>query len=234
MDLLRLKDVWKSFGTGEARVEALRGITLRIQRGEFVVLSGPSGSGKTTLLNVMSGLDRPDRGTVVFEGQPLHTLTEDQLSELRLRRVGFVFQAHNLIPVLTARENAELLLLLQGVPEAQRRARVDALFQLLGLEGLQNRKPSEMSGGQQQRVAVIRAIAHRPSILFLDEPTANLDTTTSRVLMDHLAELNLREKVTFVFSTHDPLVLEYAHRVLYIRDGQIQKDELRKGPSCPV
>ncbi len=234
MDLLRLQDVWKSYGSGEARVEALRGITLNIARGEFVVVSGPSGSGKTTLLNVMSGLDRPDRGSVVFEGNPLHELSEDALSALRLRRVGFVFQAHNLIPVLTARENAELLLLLQGIPEEKRRTRVDELFHLLGIDGLQDRKPSEMSGGQQQRVAVIRAIAHRPSVLFLDEPTANLDTATSRVLLDHLSALNRRENVTFIFSTHDPLVLEYAHRVLYMRDGKIQKDERRKGPTCSV
>ncbi|MCF6192087.1 MAG: ATP-binding cassette domain-containing protein [Candidatus Hydrothermae bacterium] len=171
---------------------------------------------------------------MVFEGNPLHELSEDERSMLRLRRVGFVFQAHNLIPVLTARENAELLLLLQGIPEEKRRTRVDELFHLLGIAGLQDRKPSEMSGGQQQRVAVIRAIAHRPSVLFLDEPTANLDTDTSRVLLDHLSELNRRENVTFIFSTHDPLVLEYAHRVLYMRDGKIQKDERRKGPSCSV
>ncbi len=227
MSLLRLDRVTRVFGTGEARTVAVKDATLEIAPGERVVLSGPSGSGKTTLLNLMSGLEAPTEGRVLFEGQDLARMDEDALAELRLRKMGFVFQAFNLIPVLSAKENAELVLLMLGVSREERERRVRVLFEKLGIGGLENRRPAQMSGGQQQRVAVVRALAHRPRVVFLDEPTANLDTENARTLMELLVRLNEEEGVTLVFSSHDPLVISYARRVIHLRDGEILEDETR-------
>ncbi len=227
MGLLKLEHVTKVFGTGEARTVAVRDVTVEIAPGERVVLSGPSGSGKTTLLNLMSGLETPTEGRVLFEGQDLARMDEDALAELRLCKMGFVFQAFNLIPVLSAKENAELVLLMLGVPEAERARRIRSLFEKLGIGGLEHRRPAQMSGGQQQRVAVVRALAHEPRVVFLDEPTANLDTENARTLMELLVRLNEEEGVTLVFSSHDPLVISYARRVIRLRDGEILEDETR-------
>lgn len=231
--LIRLENVTKVFGSGEARTVAVKEVTLEIGSGERVVLSGPSGSGKTTLLNLMSGLETPTKGRVFFEDQDLTRMDEDTLSELRLRRMGFVFQAFNLIPVLTAQENAELVLLMLGVDRAEREQRIRSYFEKLGIAGLEKRRPAEMSGGQQQRVAVVRALAHEPRVVFLDEPTANLDTDNARNLMDLLVRLNEEEGVTLIFSSHDPLVISYARRVIRLRDGRVLEDVLQETLSRP-
>lgn len=222
--LIELERVTKVFGTGEARTVAVREVTLTVARGERVVLSGPSGSGKTTLLNLMSGLETPTEGRVFFEGQDLTRMDEDALSELRLRKMGFVFQAFNLIPVLSAEENAELVLLMLGVPREERVRRIREWFAKLGIAGLEKRRPAQMSGGQQQRVAVVRALAHEPPVVFLDEPTANLDSDNARNLMELLARLNEEEGVTLIFSSHDPLVISSARRVVRLRDGRVLED----------
>ncbi len=224
---IQLMDVWKVFGEGPSRVEAVRGVSLTIHPGERVVFAGPSGSGKTTLLHLMSGLEAPTRGEVIVEGHRLTGMEEEAITLLRLRRMGFVFQAFNLIPVLSAWENAEIVLLMLGVNPEERARRLRHYFRLLGLSGLESRRPSRMSGGQQQRVAVIRAIAHRPAVVFLDEPTANLDSENAENLLRLLSRLNEEEGITLVFSSHDPLVMAYAHRVVYLRDGRVQRDERR-------
>jgi putative ABC transport system ATP-binding protein len=222
---LRLEGVSRAFRQGDATVRALDGVTLTLERGEFVAVAGPSGSGKTTLLNVAGGLDRPDAGRVEIGGQDLAGLSPGALARLRLERIGFVFQAFNLVPVLSAEENAEFILLLRGVPRAERRARVRALLARVGLEGLERRRPAQLSGGQQQRVAVVRAIAAEPTLVLADEPTANLDTATASALLDVMEGLHHEHRTTFVFSTHDPRVVERAHRLIRLRDGRIESDE---------
>ncbi|YCQ13330.1 ABC transporter ATP-binding protein [Ralstonia sp. SA306] len=208
-------------------MRALQQINLEIRRGDFAVLVGPSGSGKTTLLNVIGGLDSPSEGRVWVDGTEIGQLGKSALSEIRLRKIGFVFQEFNLIPVLSALENVEFVMLLQGVPPVQRRTRAIALLNELGLDGLENRRPQQLSGGQQQRVAVARAIAAEPIIVLPDEPTANLDSKAGAALMDMMKTLNERRGVTFVFSTHDPMVVERARRVIRLRDGQVEADERR-------
>ncbi len=217
----------RTYRQGSLEVHALRGVDLTIERGEFTALMGPSGSGKTTLLNLIGGLDEPDEGRVVVDGQEISTLDEDALAEMRLRRIGFVFQAYNLIPVLTARENAEFVLMLQGVPAAERRRRAEEVLAAVGLAGMEDRRPNELSGGQQQRVAVARALAARPALILADEPTANLDSQTGTALVDLMRRLNEEQGVTFVFATHDPRVMERARRVVRLVDGRIAEDTRR-------
>jgi putative ABC transport system ATP-binding protein len=222
---LELIGVSRRFRQGELEVRALDDVSVRLERGEFVALAGPSGSGKTTLLNVAGGLDRPDAGRVLVGGQDLGELSADGLARLRLEQVAYVFQGYNLVPVLSAEENAEFILLLRGVPRAERRARVRALLGKVGLAGLERRRPAQLSGGQQQRVAVVRAIVAEPTLVLADEPTANLDSATAGALLDVMEGLHHELKTTFLFSTHDPRVMERAHRLIRMRDGRIESDE---------
>jgi putative ABC transport system ATP-binding protein len=209
---------------GTVTTRALRGVDLTVEKGEFMALAGPSGSGKTTLLNMIGALDTPSAGTIRIDGQQLNGRSQSELSDLRRDHIGFVFQAYNLVPVLTAAENAEYVLELQGVPAAARRARVKELFDRMGLGELMDARPLKMSGGQQQRVAVARALASQPAIILADEPTANLDQKTGRALIELMRELNQERGVTFIFSTHDPMVLDQADRVVRLVDGQIESD----------
>ncbi len=228
---IRVEDLWKTYPQEPAPVQAVRGVSFAIERGDFVAMAGPSGSGKTTLLNLLGGLTRPTEGRVQVAGEELTELSESALARLRLERIGFVFQAYNLLPVLTALENAEFTLLLRGVPAAERRRRVEALFREIGLEGLEDRRPGKLSGGQQQRVAVARAVVGDPAIVLADEPTANLDSHTSAALLDVMERLNHQHGTTFLFSTHDPHVMERAHRLIQLVDGQIADDERRAPPA---
>jgi putative ABC transport system ATP-binding protein len=209
-------------------VKALNEIDFDIEGGEFTAIAGPSGSGKTTLLNMIGGLDKPTSGTIVVAGQDLSKLNRNQLASFRLRNLGFIFQAYNLIPVLTAEENAEFNLLLQGVSKKERHQRVMEELLDLGIEKeLMSRRPNELSGGQQQRVAVSRALVARPRLILADEPTANLDSKTGGMLLDKMKEMNERKGVTFIFSTHDPMVMERARRLVILRDGEITEDQIR-------
>lgn len=209
-------------------VRALSGVDLEIEPGEFTAIAGPSGSGKTTLLNLIGGLDAPTSGTVILAGQNLGRLKRSALATFRLNNLGFIFQAYNLIPVLTAEENAEFNLLLQGVPKAERRQRVEQEFADLGIESeLFRRRPAKLSGGQQQRVAIARALVSRPKLILADEPTANLDSKAGARLLDKMRDLNNRTGITFLFSTHDPMIIERARRLVMLRDGEIASDELR-------
>ena len=219
--------VWKIFEQEAEEVQAVRGVTLSIESGEFTALAGPSGSGKTTLLNLIGGLTRPTKGRIFVAGRDLTKMSNVELAQLRLEQVGFVFQAYNLLPVLTALENAEFPLLLQGVEEEERQARVRELFERTGLKGLENRRPGKLSGGQQQRVAVVRAVASKPALVLADEPTANLDTTASEALLDMMLELNQELGTTFVFATHDARVMERSRRLVRLIDGSIHSDETR-------
>jgi putative ABC transport system ATP-binding protein len=223
--VVEIRDVTKTYQQGTVDVHALRGLTMEIRKGEFTAICGPSGSGKTTTLNVIGALDAPTSGTVSVEGHDLGTLSRKALSHLRRDRIGFVFQAYNLIPVLTAYENAEIVMSLQGRSEAERRDRVMALLAEVGLEGMEHRRPYELSGGQQQRVAIARAIAASPAVVLADEPTANVDSETADKLLAIMEELNQTRGVTFVFSTHDPRVMERARRLLRMVDGKIESDE---------
>ena len=227
--IVSARDVRKTYTQGSLEVEALRGLSLDIAAGEFTAICGPSGSGKTTLLNLIGALDRPTSGTLLLEGRDLGALTRHERSRLRRDRIGFVFQAYNLMPVLTAYENAEMVLALQGVAEDERRARVEQLLGEVGLAGLEDRRPDELSGGQQQRVAIARAIASKPAIVLADEPTANVDSETAATLLDLMERLNREQAATFVFSTHDPRVMERARRLIRVVDGRIESEKLRAG-----
>ena len=224
---VRTAGVWKVFKQEAEEVQAVRGVDLTVARGEFTALAGPSGSGKTTLLNLIGGLTRPTRGQVWVAGRDVSGMTSQELARLRIEQVGFVFQAYNLLPVLTALENAEFPMLLQGVDAAERRARVRQLFERTGMDGLEDRRPGKLSGGQQQRVAVVRAVASRPALVLADEPTANLDSAASEALLDVMAELNRDLGVTFVFATHDGRVMERSRRLVRMVDGAIDADERR-------
>ncbi|MBW1880184.1 MAG: ABC transporter ATP-binding protein [Deltaproteobacteria bacterium] len=224
MAIVTTEKLTKEYQQGSYVVHALRGIDLTIDNGEFTALMGPSGSGKTTLLNLIGGLDAPTSGKVIVAGKDLGALGGSGRSKMRLHQLGFVFQAYNLIPVLNAYENAEFVLLMRGVPAAERRERVMKVLKEVGLEGLERRRPHELSGGQQQRVAVARAIVGEPSLVLADEPTANLDTKTGYALLDTMLELNERRGITFVFATHDPKVMAKAKRVVSLVDGKINGD----------
>jgi putative ABC transport system ATP-binding protein len=225
--VVALKDVTKIYRQGSLEVPALRGLTLEVARGELLAICGPSGSGKTTTLNLIGALDQPTEGSVVVEGKELHKLSRTALSEMRRDRIGFVFQAYNLIPVLTAYENAEVVLALQGQGATKRRKRVMDLLDAVGLKGMEHRRPDQLSGGQQQRVAIARAIAANPAVVLADEPTANVDSETAERLLDIMVDLNEQRGVTFIFSTHDPRVMDRARRVVRMVDGRVESDELR-------
>jgi len=222
--VVRTRDLWKVYPQEPEPVAAVRGVTLEIARGEFVAMAGPSGSGKTTLLNMLGGLTPATRGSVEIAGRDLTGLGNRELARLRLESIGFVFQAYNLLPVLTALENAEFTLLLRGVPAAERRGRVAHLFREIGLEGLEDRLPGKLSGGQQQRVAVARAVVGEPALVLADEPTANLDSAASGALLQMMEHLNHDHGATFVFATHDPRVMERAHRLIRLVDGAVESD----------
>jgi putative ABC transport system ATP-binding protein len=222
--------VSKSYQQGKVTVQALTEIDLVVDAGGFLALAGPSGSGKTTLLNLIGGLDTADSGAIRVDGQAYETLSGGQMADLRLHKIGFVFQAYNLIPVLSALENVEYVMLLQGIAPAERRRRAREMLAVVGLEGLEGRRPAELSGGQQQRVAVARAIVSNPSLVLADEPTANLDSKTGESLLKLMRRMNRERRVTFIFSTHDEMVMAYARRIVQIRDGRIDED-LHKTPA---
>ena len=219
--VVRCQGVSRVYNDGAVPVHALRGVDFELAAGEWVSLAGPSGSGKSTLLHMIGGLDRPSEGSVVVDDVEVTALTEAQLADLRLRRIGFVFQAYNLIPVLSALENVEFIMQLQGVAAAERRVRAGEALESLGLAELTDRRPGEMSGGQQQRVAIARAIAAGPVLLLADEPSANLDTTTTKELLDLLQKLNQERGVTILTATHDPMVMQYTSRRVNLRDGSV-------------
>ncbi len=224
MDVIKTRGITKIYNPDTIPVHALNGVDLRIEAGEFTAVVGPSGSGKTTLLNIIGGLDRPTGGYVEVGGQDISKLSDNQLIDFRKNHIGFVFQAYNLIPVLTAFENVEFVMLLQKRPAEERSRRVRELLEAVGLGEHQDRRPNQLSGGQQQRVAVARALASKPAFVLADEPTANLDSKSTANLLDLMAELNRRENTTFVFSTHDPRVIERARRVITLEDGRIVSD----------
>jgi putative ABC transport system ATP-binding protein len=222
--IVQLEGVTKDYGQGNVIVHALRGVDLTIQKGDLAAVAGPSGSGKTTLLNVISGLDTPSAGRVWVDGKEVTKMSRSRLSKLRLNRIGFVFQAYNLIPVLTAYENAEYVLMLQGAPAKQRREKVMGLLRQVGLEGMEKRFPRELSGGQQQRVAIARAIAAQPALVLADEPTANVDSKTAAALLDLMVRLNEERQATFLFSTHDQNVMKRSKRLILLKDGMIDQN----------
>ncbi len=224
MSAVRCIDLCKTYRQGDQDIKALDHVDLEIPEGDFVCLSAPSGGGKTTLLNAIGGLDIPDSGEVWIAGQRIDQMSKGQLAALRLQQIGFVFQAYNLIPVLSARENVEFVMQVQGLPSAERRSKAMAILDEVGLEGLEDRRPAEMSGGQQQRVAVARAIVSRPALVLADEPTANLDSTTSDDLMALFVHLNKNHGTTFVIATHDQRVMGYAKRLIKMLDGKIVDD----------
>lgn len=225
--VIQTKNLFKTFGKGELKVQALNDVSLSIQEGEFIALVGPSGSGKTTLLNMIGGLDNPDSGEVILNNQDILKLKKGEMTTFRQQNIGFVFQAYNLIPVLSAYENAEFIMLLQGIPKKEREDRVMKLLAEVGLKGKERNRPGQLSGGQQQRVAVARALASKPAYILADEPTANLDSKSTTDLLDLMYQLNQEERMTFVFATHDQRVIDRAKRVIYIDDGKIIKDEIR-------
>ncbi len=226
--IVEVKNATKVYKQGTVDVHALRGLDLAIEAGEFTAIYGPSGSGKSTLLNLIGALDSPTSGEVLLEGQDLGGLGRFKRSAMRRDRIGFVFQAYNLIPVLTAFENAEAVAALKGGSATERRAKVMKLLAEVGLEGMENRRPHQLSGGQQQRVAIVRAIASEPAIVLADEPTANVDSETAEKLLTLMEELNQKHGVTFLFSTHDPRVMERAHRLVRLVDGKVAADERKE------
>lgn len=223
-------ELYKVYDRETVPVYALNGVHLHIAEGEFIALKGPSGSGKTTLLNMIGGLDKPDQGYVEVNGVNITGLRSNALIDFRLRNIGFVFQSYNLIPVLTAFENVEFIMLLQHRPKAERVSRVQELLQQVGLQDKAGKRPAELSGGQQQRIAVARALAPKPRFILADEPTANLDTVSASNLLDIMERLNREEQITFIFSTHDPRVIERARRVITLEDGRIVSDTAKQEP----
>jgi putative ABC transport system ATP-binding protein len=225
--IIRVEALEKTYEDNGVPVRALHPIDTGFERGEFTVIAGPSGSGKTTLLNLVGALDSPTAGTVYFEGSPLGRLSRSELATLRLQHFGFIFQAYNLIPVLSAAENIEFVLTLQGVSERERRRRAIEIMRELAIEELADKRPNKMSGGQQQRVAIGRAIVTRPTVVLADEPTANLDSATGASLLDLMTHMNREHGITFLFSSHDPQVIERGRRVIRLHDGRIRSDETR-------
>ena len=226
MPIVQCFDVSKTYQQGRVVVQALTHINLTIDRGSFIALAGPSGSGKTTLLNLIGGLDRADEGHIIFNGNDYRQLSPGEMADLRMHQIGFVFQSYNLIPVLSALENVEYVMLLQGVPAKERQARARSILAEVGLKGKYDQRPDELSGGQQQRVAVARAVVSGPAIVLADEPTANLDSKTGEHLLTIMRRMNTSHQITFIFSTHDAMVMEYAQRLVIIRDGEITEDRL--------
>lgn len=226
MKILELKDVHKIYNSSDIKVHAVNGVNLGFTEGEFAAIVGPSGSGKTTLLNLIGGLDMPSSGEIIIDGTNLATLRPSQLIDFRMRNIGFVFQAFNLIPVLTAKENIEFIMMLQKWSREERDRRTFELLKAVGLGDRADSRPSKLSGGQQQRVAVARALASRPKFVLADEPTANLDSKSASTLLGIMEKLNHEEKITFIFSTHDPRVVRMAHRVITLEDGNVVSDIL--------
>lgn len=224
MTIIRAEGVTRTYEDDGVAVRALRGVEITVVSGEFTAVVGPSGSGKTTLLNILSGLDKPSSGKVWLGGREISQMSGAELSDFRRDHIGFVFQAFNLIPVLTVAENVEYVMLLQGVPKERRRERVCAILAEVGMEGMEDRFPSSLSGGEQQRIAIARAMASRPSLILADEPTANLDSGNGAELLDMMSALNRQTGMTFLFSTHDPMIMERARRVVTLRDGRIIGD----------
>ena len=224
MTAVRCVELCRTFKQGDLEVVGLDHVNLDIEQGEFVCLVAPSGGGKTTLLNAIGGLDKPDAGEVWVAGRRIDTLSKGALAEMRLNNIGFVFQAYNLIPVLTARENVEFVMQVQGVPAEERHRKADAILAEVGLAGLEDRRPAKMSGGQQQRVAVARAIVSEPAMVLADEPTANLDSHTAEQLMELFVELNQQHATTFIIATHDQRVMAYARRIVRMLDGKVVED----------
>ena len=225
--LFDIRGLGRYFGSGDIQVKALDDINLTIERGEFTAIVGPSGSGKSTLLQLMGGLDSPTVGDVILDSKSIAHMSGRELSDFRRDHIGFIFQAYNLIPVLSAEENIEYIMLLQGVSPKERKQRVQAMLKTVGLEGYADRRPAQLSGGQQQRVAVARAMVSQPSIILADEPTANLDSVTGTALLDMMKSLNETRNMTFVFSTHDPKIMERASRLIHLEDGRVLEDERR-------
>lgn len=223
MEIIRAENIEKVYDNNGIPVNALKGINLTIKKGEYIVIAGPSGSGKTTLLNLLGTLDKPTKGKIYFENEEISKKSRKELSDFRLRKFGFIFQAYNLIPVLTAFENIEFSMILLGVEKNERRKKAMDLMEELGIKEIADKKPNDISGGQQQRVAAARAIINNPSIVLADEPTANLDSNTGANLMDLLKRLNKEKGITFVFSSHDNLVIERAERLLILKDGMLEK-----------
>jgi len=230
MTLLALDGISKCYRQGEIEVQALQDINLQVEAGEFAALVGPSGSGKTTLLNIIGGLDIPSQGSAHLNNTDITQLNDRALADFRLFQLGFIFQAYNLVPVLSALENVELIMVLQGRAASERRERAQHYLSLVGLEDMINRRPSALSGGQQQRVAVARALAAGPRLVLADEPTANLDSENATALLDIMHRLSHEEQTTFIFSTHDPRVMERAERIITLRDGRIVSDQAREQP----
>lgn len=227
MNVVETKNLVKDYELNGLSVHALRGVSISFAQGEFSAVAGPSGSGKSTFLHLLGCLDTPTSGSVSFDGTETASLSKNDLALLRRRSIGFIFQAYNLIPVLTALENVTLPLALLGLPRGEARSRALSVLERVGLGGMENRKPRQMSGGQQQRIAIARALVKNPSLILADEPTANLDSKTAREILELMLELNARDGTTFVFSTHDTLVLEYARRIVRLRDGMIEEGAVR-------
>jgi putative ABC transport system ATP-binding protein len=226
--MIEIKNIKKSYQSGETSVQALRGVSLSIGDGEFLSIAGPSGSGKTTLLNLIGCLDTADSGTITIDSLPIARQSKKELALLRREKIGFVFQSFNLIPVLTAFENASFPLNLLALSDGEIRERTMALLDEVGLAGMEHRKPAELSGGQQQRVAIARALIKNPGLVLADEPTANLDSTTGEEILKLMEKLNRSHGTTFVFSTHDRMVMDFAHRLVGLHDGLVQSDEVRR------
>lgn len=222
--VIDIENVHKIYDESIVKVHALRGVNLKIEKGEFTAIVGPSGSGKSTLLNIIGGLDNPSEGKILVDDTDISTLSDNELIDFRKNKIGFVFQAYNLVPVLTAKENVEMVMMLQNRDSKERESRSLQLLKIVGLEGRENNRPAELSGGQQQRVAVARALASKPAFVLADEPTANLDSLSTNNLLDIMEKLNRDEEMTFVFSTHDQRVIDRAHRIVKIDDGQIIDD----------
>lgn len=229
MSKVTCRKLRKTFVQGETQIKGLDDVSLSIEKGEFVCLSGPSGSGKTTLLNALGGLHTPDEGTIEIDGDVISQMGASELADLRLRRIGFVFQSYNLIPVLSAQENVEFVMQIQGVDSQERDQRAKAILKEVGLEGMETRLPAELSGGQQQRVAVARALVSEPALILADEPTANLDSATAENLMQLLENLNRKHQVTLVLATHDTRIMGFARRQIRMQDGKIISDEISSG-----
>jgi len=226
-EIIKVKNVKKTYKGNGIEVFAVRGIDLTVSAGEFTAIVGPSGSGKTTFLNTISGLDTPTEGEIWLDGKKLEKMNGKELSDMRRDNIGFIFQSYNLIPVLTVEENIEYIMMLQGIKEEERQKRIKEILKEVELTGFEKRFPPQLSGGQQQRVAVARAMVSNPKLILADEPTANLDSKTSNALLDMMKRLNKETGMTFLFSTHDPLIMEKAKRVITLKDGMIEKDEIK-------
>jgi len=232
MSLIELKKVTKIYDDTAVEVKALNDVDIKIEKEEFTAIVGPSGSGKTTMLNIIGGLDKPTSGNIVINDTDISTFKTDKMIDFRLHNIGFVFQAYNLIPVFTAKENVEFIMLLQGIEKDERERNAIELLNAVNLADRINSRPSELSGGQQQRVAVARALASKPSFVLADEPTANLDSVTANNLLDIMEKLNKENKMTFIFSTHDARVIKRAHRVVTLRDGAIESDKITENATA--